>query len=1086
MIKYILSTLLTFVIIFGSAQFVTSNLNKFDITQKTPDASQLSKFTDIPNATFTGTSGVEIPIYTINTGDYQLPIDLKYHISGIRVNETSTKVGLGWSLVTGGISLSKQIFGRDDRGWIPYVNPSSFHPDYNETDNGLASYITGFDAMNPNNTAKKKYDSQPDIYSYSIGKFSGEFYLSSTGQVIQIPYNNIKIVLQGALFEITDDQGIKYMFSGANQMRSIGGSIPETEDYRLLTTDYKIDKIQLPSGKEINFNYSKTQYNYISNNNKRYEISENCQGVVESSMYREYTTTASVFREDVINSIEFENQRVEFNYSNDRQDIINGLSLNEISIKNGNNPITKFNLIKDYFPEGNSNMQDPSLSKRLRLKEVISTNDGSKYKLFYNEEHNLPNRLSDATDHLGFYNGNDSNNGVPNTYYKGIIYGNGSNKEPNLEYAISGSLKKIQYPTGGSMEIEYEDDDFYTETEVVKFEKKIAGTWSDVDYVAEFQVDVNNVVSPNADKIIFETNFESAVNPPNDSDMLPQGSHFVADILDQNNVVLVSFTFTGIGTALVDKKPFYKVRIRKVKRPSQFPINLDNYVATIQLGWFEKKTEIKKGNLKVGGLRIKKIVKKNENNLIASSLEYKYKDENGRSTGLYVGDNIDYTYSSPVTKNLNDPGNTVCSIAVISNTGKFNTSTINGKPIVYSKVETKYIGNQENYKVIDSYLNINGQNPIGLSSSMFTYFDNKFTLGLPTKKEYYNSSNILLKSIDTEYEYDNYFNQFSNDYNPSYPNLVIMPYMILIQSYGLFVASIGYPSAYRANYYIDRYQISSAWVKQKKILSKAFFNNQPLTDITEFFYDINYRHLSPIKQKITFSDGTVTETNYGYAHEKGNQLMIDRNMIGIPLETITTQTKEGLTKTLGKTETLYPTSVPTPQAGSLLLPLSVKSSDQLTGIMSTEVSYDKYDEKGNILQYTTRDGIPVAIVWGYNKTQPIAKVEGITYDGLTSLASPTAIVTASDNDAADPTKEGLLLEALNSFRKNSQLAGMKITTYTYDPLIGVTSITPPSGIRQVFAYDAANRLKETKVRSKNSAGAYTDKKASEYKYNYKP
>jgi hypothetical protein len=241
-----------------------------------------------------------------------------------------------------------------------------------------------------------------------------------------------------------------------------------------------------------------------------------------------------------------------------------------------------------------------------------------------------------------------------------------------------------------------------------------------------------------------------------------------------------------------------------------------------------------------------------------------------------------------------------------------------------------------------------------------------------------------------------------------------------------------------------------------------------------------------IKKSISFSDDSVNETTYSYAHEKRNQLMIDRNIIGIPMETITTQTKEGVTKTLGKTETLYPTSLPTPQAGNSLLPLSVKSSDQLTGVMSTDVTYDKYDQKGNILQYTTRDGIPATIVWGYNSTQPIAKVEGITYDQLTSLASPTAIITASDNDAADPAKEGLLLTALNTFRKNSQLADKKVTTYTYDPLIGVTSITPPSGIRQVFTYDTANRLKETKVRSKDTTGAYTDKKATEYKYNYKP
>jgi YD repeat-containing protein len=103
-------------------------------------------------------------------------------------------------------------------------------------------------------------------------------------------------------------------------------------------------------------------------------------------------------------------------------------------------------------------------------------------------------------------------------------------------------------------------------------------------------------------------------------------------------------------------------------------------------------------------------------------------------------------------------------------------------------------------------------------------------------------------------------------------------------------------------------------------------------------------------------------------------------------------------------------------------------------------------------------------------------VEGITYDQLTSTVPVSGIVTASDNDAADPAQESLLLDALNSFRKQSALSGKLISTYTYDPLIGVTSITPPSGVRQTYTYDSANRLKETGVRGKNSAGSYINKK----------
>ncbi|KFF73383.1 hypothetical protein HX13_20730 [Chryseobacterium sp. P1-3] len=219
-------------------------------------------------------------------------------------------------------------------------------------------------------------------------------------------------------------------------------------------------------------------------------------------------------------------------------------------------------------------------------------------------------------------------------------------------------------------------------------------------------------------------------------------------------------------------------------------------------------------------------------------------------------------------------------------------------------------------------------------------------------------------------------------------------------------------------------------------------------------------------------------TEYQYAHQKGNQLMIDKNMIEVPLETITTQAIGNSTKTLSKTETIYPknqTEANTKTSG-LVLPTSVLSYDiQNPNVASTEVTYDRYDSKGNLLQYTTKDGISTVIIWGYNQTQPIAKIEGATYGQVQSLAS--AIITASDTDAsaAPNNDETALLSALNTFRNS--LSGYQITTYTYDPLVGVRSITPPSGIRESYIYDSANRLE--KVIDANG------KVLKEMKYNYK-
>jgi hypothetical protein len=91
------------------------------------------------------------------------------------------------------------------------------------------------------------------------------------------------------------------------------------------------------------------------------------------------------------------------------------------------------------------------------------------------------------------------------------------------------------------------------------------------------------------------------------------------------------------------------------------------------------------------------------------------------------------------------------------------------------------------------------------------------------------------------------------------------------------------------------------------------------------------------------------------------------------------------------------------------------------------------------------------------------------------------IINASNTDASAGRNndETALLTVLDSFRNNTALSGYQITTYTYDPLIGVRSITPPSGIREVYLYDTANRLME--IREGNQTG----KLLKEFKYNYK-
>lgn len=279
-----------------------------------------------------------------------------------------------------------------------------------------------------------------------------------------------------------------------------------------------------------------------------------------------------------------------------------------------------------------------------------------------------------------------------------------------------------------------------------------------------------------------------------------------------------------------------------------------------------------------------------------------------------------------------------------------------------------------------------------------------------------------------------------------------------------------------------------------------YFNTGKIESNTSYTYKSNYES-SPQKITTSLNDGTVLEKRFlyapdlKYANQPSQYLppywfiahMFVKNMIGVPVAI--SNYKNG--KFISRQQTVYEYN----SGSTLVLPkkelfynedknvdLSTPAVPVIypdTSAAETKFIYDKYDIKGNLQQYTTKDGIPTAVVWGYNGTQPIVKVEGVTYEQLENLGLITAIVDASNMDDTDSSKEDLFIVALDDFRKNSGLSSYQTTTYTYDPLIGITSITPPSGIREVYIYDTANRLKE--VRENSTTG----KILKEFKYNYK-
>ncbi|SMP36474.1 hypothetical protein SAMN06264346_1301, partial [Chryseobacterium profundimaris] len=267
--------------------------------------------------------------------------------------------------------------------------------------------------------------------------------------------------------------------------------------------------------------------------------------------------------------------------------------------------------------------------------------------------------------------------------------------------------------------------------------------------------------------------------------------------------------------------------------------------------------------------------------------------------------------------------------------------------------------------------------------------------------------------------------------------------------------------------------IKNSVITKQTNTSTSFIGSDSISAVTESVrrpLDLNI-----ISKKNITAEGDVIEEKYTYPRD-GSILWL----VGIKDRLLTSETKRnGIF--VSKSETKYDDTVhyyPTAQVSYL-------PDDPSQSLKNTV--YDIYDDKGNIVQYRTfpdaagAAGFPVTMIWGYHKTMPIAKIEGAKLSDIPSYLI-NAIVNASNADAdavpaTEASKENDLIIALDTFRNDAALKNFIITTYTYDPLVGMTTMIAPGGITEKYRYDSFNRLQ--KVINANGATI------KEYKYNYK-
>lgn len=448
-------------------------------------------------STTTRQEQIKIPICTIQEDNIEAPIFISCNNEGNQVRETSSWVGLGWSLNAGG-AITRKVIGSDD------FSREGYYFNSNNVNNSMIFNNNPIDWYGLLNT-----DASPDIFNFQVNSFSGQFVIYNQ-KVVLLSQQALKVdVIVGesesekkpVTFVITDSKGIKYTFSETEyritqpyefarelkEEKDIPQPCPNSDSFAFKQKEQNCDiawhltKIESPTGGRINLTYvDEISLDYYAG---RYEYNQwfvtHFYSYVENHSKR--LTQISWPR----GSILFDAENVRADLSTPASDGTKpARALTGIRLFNGDGDLVR------QFALGQSYMQDPLssgfLSQRLVLNSLTEQSPDSKESQMYKFDYypgSLPARYSKSIDYWGFYLKNDNTTLKPNLYkysttsalypsnycilskhgnsYPIMRQSDGVNLDPNILDTKVGVISKITYPTGGYTTYEYELNDYY-------------------------------------------------------------------------------------------------------------------------------------------------------------------------------------------------------------------------------------------------------------------------------------------------------------------------------------------------------------------------------------------------------------------------------------------------------------------------------------------------------------------------------------------------------------------------------------------------------------------------------------------------
>ncbi|MDQ0966810.1 hypothetical protein QFZ20_002213 [Flavobacterium sp. W4I14] len=212
----------------------------------------------------------------------------------------------------------------------------------------------------------------------------------------------------------------------------------------------------------------------------------------------------------------------------------------------------------------------------------------------------------------------------------------------------------------------------------------------------------------------------------------------------------------------------------------------------------------------------------------------------------------------------------------------------------------------------------------------------------------------------------------------------------------------------------------------------------------------------PVLSKISYPKEMISLNQDPSAIYQG---MVAQNMLDVPIQ---------LTKFKNSNQISFSQSNFYQPFTGMYVPDRVMIQQSVTDSLEVKLQYHNYDNRGNVLSFSENGGPKINYLYSYSKQYPVAEIRNTDYEIVEGVLGRANIENFSnlinpDKGAIDAFLSPLRLALPNAF----------VSTYVYEPSVGMASQTDYKGKTIYYEYDAFQRLDGIKDQDGNIVKKYS-------------